>query len=139
MSLETVEALTNVYRREMLSFLQYVRHAPPYTAPTERPLATRLVEMADSERNSIGGFVDFLDRSRITVPHVGGFPTVFTNYNFIAMRKMLPLLVTDQSTGLAALERDANNLPPGPARTEVEKLLALKKMHLTELEKAIAD
>ena len=53
------------------------------------------------------------------------------------MRKLIPRLVDDEARGLAALERDAAALPPGEARTFMEKLTESKRMHLTELEKMV--
>ena len=77
----------------------------------------------------------YLDRNRITLPHVGAFPTSFTNYNFIAVGKLLAPLRQDAVRGAAELERDAITLPLGEARTLVDELAAAKRMHISELEK----
>ncbi len=126
--------LTDVYRRELLSFLQYVRQAPPYAAAADRPTVAKIQQMADEERTTVEALGEYLDRARVTLPHVGAFPTVFTNYNFVALRKILPILKNDQATGLAQLEQAAAGLPEGPDRGEIEKLVAVKRRHLTELE-----
>jgi hypothetical protein len=126
--------LSDLYRRELLSFLQYVRQAPPYAAAADRPKVVTLQQMADEERAALEALGEYLDRARVTMPHVGAFPTAFTNYNFVALRKILPILKDDQAKGLAQLERDAVGLPEGLDRGEVEKLIAVKRRHLTELE-----
>jgi hypothetical protein len=126
--------LADVYRRELLSFLQYVRQAPPYAAAADRPTVVKLQQMADEERAALKALGEYLDRARVTLPHVGAFPTAFTNYNFVALRKVLQILREDQAKGLAQLEQDVAGLPEGPDRAEVEKLVALKRRHLTELE-----
>lgn len=66
---------------------------------------------------------------------MGAFPTAFTNYNFIAIRKLLPDLIADETRGLAGLEADAAELPAGDARTWLERLAGAKRAHLTELKK----
>ncbi len=129
------ETLAALYRREMLSLLQYVRQITPYASSADKPLVARLSAMADSEGVGLEGFVNYLDRSRITMPHVGAFASAFTTFNFMAVRKLVPLLVADQKRGLADLERDLATLQPGMARDEVEKLAVRKQEHLTELEK----
>src|SRR5262249_61627081 len=66
---------------------------------------------------------------------VGAFPSSFTNYNFVVVRKLLPEVVADHTRALAELEHDLAKLPPGDVRDQVENLAAVKRMHLTELEK----
>jgi hypothetical protein len=127
--------LDRVYRREALSFLQYVRQTTPYAGPADRPLAGRLREMAATEADALERFADWLEDWHMTRPQPGAFPSAFTNYNFVAVRKLLPGIVTDHARALAELERDLATLPPGGVRDQVEGLAAMKRMHLTELEK----
>jgi hypothetical protein len=132
------DRLVEAYRRERLSFLQYVRQATPYAGPADRPLLGRVRELATAEANGLDGFAEYLDRSRVTVQYLGAFPTTFTNYNFVAIRKLLPEVIADETRGLKALERDAAELPPGDARSWLERLAKSKRLHLTELEKLSA-
>jgi len=129
------ERLVEAYRRERLSFLQYVRQATPYAGPADRPVLERVRELAGAEAAGLDGFAEYLDATRVPVPYVGAFPSVFTNYNFVAIRKLLPELAADEARGLAALDRDVSALPPGEARTWLEKLAGAKRSHVTELEK----
>src|SRR5262249_48791374 len=131
------ERLVEAYRRERLSFLQYVQQATPYADPADRPLLERVRELASAEAAGLDGFAELLDESRVTVPYLGAFPTAFTNYNVVAIRKLLPELIADEARGLKALEQDAATLPPGEARTWLEKMAEAKRMHLTELEKLV--
>jgi hypothetical protein len=123
------------YRRERLSFLQYVCQATPYAGPADRAVLERVRELAGAEAAGLDALAGYLDQSRVTVPYLGAFPSAFTNYNFVAVRKLLPELALDEARGLAALERDATCLPAGEARTWLEKLAEAKRMHLTELGK----
>jgi hypothetical protein len=129
--------LVEAYRRERLSFLQYVRQATPYAGPADRATLQRVRELARAEAADLDGFAEYLDGARVSVQYLGAFPSAFTNYNFVAIRKLLPELVADEARGLAALEGDAVALPPGEARTWLERLAAAKRLHLTELEKLI--
>ena len=129
------ERLVEAYRRERLSFLQYVRQATPYAGPADRPLLERVRELAGADATGLDGFAEYLDENRVTVPYLGAFPTAYTNFNFVAIRKLLPELVADEARGLAALEEDVAALPPGEARTWLERLAEAKRTHLTELEK----
>ena len=127
--------LVDAYQRERLSFLQYVREATPYAGPEDRAVAERVRDLANVESAALDGLADYLDRNRVTLPHVGAFPSSFTNYNFVSVRKLIRPLAAEEARGLAALERDAAALPPGEARSWLERLAESKRMHLTELEK----
>jgi len=127
--------LIDAYCREKLSFLQYVGQSVPYANPADRPIVERLYALARSEAAGLDGLADYLGANRMSVPHVGAFPSTFTNYNFIAVRKLLPHLVADEGRGLADLERDANSLPLGKDRDWIEKLSSTKRMHVGEIEK----
>jgi hypothetical protein len=134
---EANDRLVEAYRRERLSFLQYVRQATPYAGRADRPVLDRVQALAGAEAAVLDGFAEYLDQNRVTVPYLGAFPTAFTNYNFIAIRKLLPELVTDEARGLKALERDTAALPPSDGRTRLETMTAAKRMHLSELEKLV--
>ena len=131
------DRLIEAYRRERLSVLPYVRQAVPYAGPADRPLLDRVRELADAEAAALDGFVEFLDSHRVLVPYVGAFPTAFTNYNFIAIRKLIPELIVDERRGLEALQTDIAALPDGEPRARLVKLADEKRMHLTELEKLV--
>lgn len=135
MTSEMQATLFEIYRRERLSFLQYVGQATPYADPADRPMRDRVLELARVEAAQLDELADHLDRKHLTLPRVGAFPTAFTNYNFVAVRKLVPDLVADERRGLQALQHDAAALPEGDERNLIEKLAAAKQTHLNELEK----
>jgi hypothetical protein len=94
--------------------------------------------MASSEAAQLGQLVDYLDRRRVTVPYLGAFPTTFTNYNFVAVRSLVPQILADESRGLADLERELASASDGEGREWLEKLAATKRMHVAELQKLVA-
>jgi hypothetical protein len=135
---DSTDPVVRAYRRGRLSFLQYVRQALPYAGPADRPLLDRVLALADAEAADLDRLAERLDERRVVVSHLGAFPSVFTNYNFVAIRKLLPRLREDQARGLAELERDAAGLPPGHARTWLEELAEKTRMHQAELDKLMA-
>jgi hypothetical protein len=126
--------LHDIYRSEALSFLQYVRQTSPYTSEADKPLLERLRELANAELKEVESLGTYMDKARYTVPHTGAFPSVYSNYNFVNVRKLVPLLVDDHKRGLAKLEADAKGLPAGDANF-VQQMIDVKRMHLMELEK----
>lgn len=135
MTFEMQATLFEIYRRERLSFLQYIGQASPYADPPDRPMRDRVLELAHAEAAQLDELANHLDRKRVTLPRIGAFPTAFTNYNFVAVRKLVPELVAGERRGLQALQTDAAALPDGDERKLVEKLAAAKQTHLNELEK----
>jgi len=135
MTPDTQATLLEIYRRERLSFLQYVGQATPYADPADRPMRDRVLELAHAEAARLDEFGDYLEQHHVTLPRVGAFPTAFTNYNFVAVRKLVPDLVADERRGLQSLQHDAAALPEGPFRTLVQELAAAKQTRLNELEK----
>lgn len=132
------ERLVEAYRRGRLSFLQYIRQATPYAGPADRALLDSVRELAGAEAAALDALAGYLDDNRVTVPYLGAFPTAFTNYNFVAIRKLLPELIADETRGLDALEHGLATLPPGAARMWVEKLAEVKRMHRDKLAKLAA-
>lgn len=131
---ESEAALVGAFHRERLSLLQYVRQAVPYAGPADRPVLDRILAMSRTEAEHLDRLAEYLDDHRVRIPPPGAFPSPFTNYNFMAVRKVLPRLVEEESYGLAALEKAGSTLPAGEPRTWLERLAEAKRKHLSELE-----
>ena len=128
---------TEILRREHLSLLRYVCQTSPFVTAEDRPLLSRLRDFVASEGRILEAFAEVIDRQRMTLPNLGAFPTSFTNYNFVSIRKLLGPLVEDHGRHLELLEHDLGVLSSGPARDALDHLAALKRMHLTEMEKMV--
>jgi tRNA isopentenyl-2-thiomethyl-A-37 hydroxylase MiaE len=126
--------LQELFRRENRSFLQYVNEATPWAGNGDRPLVEKIRQLAAEELESLEALADWMDSKRITLPYLGAFPTTFTNYNFVAIRKLMKPLVTEQSKELADLEADAQALTDPEAKCNVEKLVELNRKHLRDFE-----
>ena len=135
MIVELETKLVEIYHRESRSFLQYVDQASPYAGTADRPVLDRVRQLARTEASELSQFADYLESNHIPLLGAGAFPMSFTNYNFVAVRKLLPELVRDESNGIRALERDAASMPSGQEREWIERLAAAKRIHVGELEK----
>lgn len=125
--------LIDAYRRERLSFLQYVAQAEPYAPPTHRALLSKIQSMAQAEAALLDRIAAYLDEQRIRLPSLGAFPIHFTHWNFVDVRRLLPELIRQQEQECQVLERDVAALPLGPARSLLDAVLAAKREHLVQL------
>lgn len=130
----TQTLLQDILRRESRSVLMYVAEAYPWTTWTQTQTLTALQQLIAEEREAIGRFGRFLVRQRLPLPYLPPFPTHFTTINFLALDFILLRSIEYERPSLAALERDVLVVKEPSARAEVEKLLALKRRHLPQLE-----
>ena len=126
--------LQDILRRESRSVLLYVDEAFPWTTLTEEKSWTTLRQLIAEERQAVTALGQFLVRQRVPLPFLPSFPVQFTTINFLAFDYVLPRLLDSERQSIAALERDLPALKNPAAHAEVEKLLALKRRHLPQLE-----
>jgi hypothetical protein len=130
----TQTLLQDILRRESRSVLMYVAEAYPWTTSMQTKALTDLQQLIAAEREAVACLGRFLVRQRIPLPYLPSYPAHFTTINFVALDFLLPRLIEHERRSIAALERDLASLKDPAARTEVEKLLALKRRHLPQLE-----
>ena len=126
--------LQDVIRREGRSFLQYAGESFPWSTVKEKESVDRLKTIVAEERAGAASLSRFLSRNRLTPPYLGAYPSYFTSYNYLALDKLLPLLVMHQQRSIQALEKDLDELQDSAARKEVQQALAMKNRHLGALE-----
>ncbi len=130
----TQTVLEDILRRESRSVLRYVAEAFPWINSTEEKSLATLQQVLAAEREAVIGLGQFLLRNRGMLPFLPSYPASFTTINFLALDYVVPLLVERERRSIAELERDLASVKGPAARAEVEKLLAVKKRHLPELE-----
>lgn len=130
----TTAVLQQAFRRESLSMLRYVGEAFPWTTLAGGGALRRLGEIVAEDREATAGLGRFLFRRHIAPSFTGSFPSAFTTINFLSLDYLLPRLAASQRKALADLERDLAAVTDAEAKTELEKLLAVKRLHLSELE-----
>ena len=122
-----------MYRRENRSFLQYVSQATPWFRDEDRPLVDKVKQLAAEETAALDKFADWMESKHIPLPHLGAFPSKFTNYNHVDIRKLMKPLVDEQRKELADLETDAGSLTDADARLAVKSLVELNRAHLSAM------
>ena len=124
--------LQEIYCRESRSFLMYLREASPWASHADQALLVKLRSASVEQSEALEHLAKYFDAHRIPLPPGGGFPMNFTNFNFVAVRSLFPLLRADFEKGIGALEKDRETLPSGPAQQVVDELLAVKRRQMSE-------
>ncbi len=122
-----------ILRREGRSLLQYVSESFPWTTADEQEPLARLQAMVREERQATGALSQFFAKREHTVPYLGSFPTSFTTINFVSLDHILPLLAEAERQSLEQLERDLPNVADVEARDLLQKMVEMKRRHLTTL------
>jgi hypothetical protein len=130
--------LQDILRRESRSVLLYVDEAFPWTTATEAKSLTTLRQIIAAERQAVTALGQFLVRQRVPLPYLPPFPVSFTTINFLAFDYVLPRLIDSERQSITTLEHDLAALKNPAAHTEIEKLLALKRRHLPQLEALVS-
>jgi hypothetical protein len=135
----TIAVVQNIVRRESRSLLQYIQEAYPWTRTDEQPVLTELAKLTAEEAKSTTGLATYLlRRLHAHLPHLGQYPQQFTSINYVGLDFLLPRLLQDQRHAIAELEKDLGKLTCTDARTQVEKVLEMKRRHLKKLEELAA-
>ena len=131
---QTYSRLQDIMRREGRSLLQYAVESFPWTvtAADERPAV--LQQAAADESEAIGELARLLMRHRLSPPYLGAYPMGFTSFNFLALDRLLPLLVQAQIRGISELHTDLAQLGDEVVRDRVRGLLRVKEANLKKLE-----
>jgi hypothetical protein len=129
--------LQDILRRESRSVLLYVAEAYPWANASEEKSLGALRQITDAEGRAVAELGQFLVRQRVPLPFLPSYPAHFTTINFLALDYVLPRLADYERRSIADLERDLAALKDPAARAAVEKLLAVKRRHLPQLEALI--
>lgn len=129
--------LQDLFRRENRSFLQYVAQATPWASDADRPLADKVRQLAAEELEALTKFAEWMESRHIGLPYLGAFPSGFTNFNFVDIRKLLKPLAAEQRKELADLEADLQAPADEDVRKQIESLIRINRDHLAALEETI--
>jgi hypothetical protein len=123
-----------IVRRESRSLLSYIGDAYPWTTVSGGPALKTLNQLIRQEKQAVTDLGRHLIRRKVTPPLLGSYPASFTSWNFIDLGALLPRLLEAQRQAVNQIQADLSKIPDVPARQEVERLLAVKKMTLQGLE-----
>ena len=131
---QTYSRLQDIIRREGRSLLQYAVESCPWTNSGADARPAVLLQAAQDEAEAGAELARLLARHRLTPPWLGAYPMAFTSFNYLALDRLVPLLVQHQLRGVAALEADLKQLDDKEVRDLVRHLLTVKQATLTKLE-----
>jgi hypothetical protein len=114
-----------------------VAEAYPWANSSEEKSLRALRQIINEESRAVTELGQFLVRQRVPLPFLPSYPAHFTTINFLALDYVLPRLADYERQSIAGLERDLAALKDPAARAAVEKLLAVKRRHLPQLEALI--
>jgi len=134
----TQALLQDIVRRASRSMLQYVGESYPWAGDNGADMLAKVKTVIAEEERAIEGSAAFLRKKRIGLPYLGSYPERFTNINYVSLDYLLPRLLDWQRRWVGILQKDAALVADPEARAEVEKLLAVARKHLDELEKLTA-
>ena len=131
---QTRDLLQDIVRRESRSVLTYVGDAYPWTTARDSRAVDALRKLIAAEAGAVAELGRFLFRRHMPVVSLGSYPSSYTSMNFVALEYLLPRLIDYERRSTAQLERDLAAVRDPEARAEVEKLLAVKRRNLPDLE-----
>jgi hypothetical protein len=131
---QTYSRLQDIIRREGRSLLQYAVESFPWTSSGTDARPAVLLQAAQDEAEAAGELARLLVRHRLTPPWLGAYAMAFTSFNYLALDRLVPLLVQHQLRGVAALEADLKQLDDEEVRDRVRGLLNVKHANLKKLE-----
>jgi hypothetical protein len=135
---QTQALLQDIVGRESRSVLLYVHDAFPWTTAAEGETLLTLRRLIATEARAVAALGQYLVRRHLPPPLPGSYPSSYTTINFLALDYLLPRLADAAQRALADLERDLDSIADAEARTEVEKLAAVKRRNLAVLEELAA-
>jgi hypothetical protein len=131
---QTYSRLQDIIRREGRSLLQYAAESFPWTVTAADVRPAVLGQAAQDEAEAAAAVARLLVRHRLTPPWLGAYPMAFTSFNFLAIDRLLPLLVQHQIRGVEELKADVAALEDEEARDAVRGLLNVKQENLKKFE-----
>jgi hypothetical protein len=131
---QTQALLQGIVNRESRSVLIYVRDAYPWATTAEEEALGKLRRLIDDEARAVAALGQYLVRRHLPPPVPASYPSSYTTINFLALDFLKPRLAEAERRSLADLERDLPAVADAEARSEVEKLAAVKRRNLAALE-----
>jgi hypothetical protein len=131
---QTQERLQEIVRREWISELMYVGKAFPWTSAAGESARMDVLRLADEERQALTALGRWMVRRHIQVDAFGSYPSSFTTINFLSLGHLLPRLLHVERSAIAELEADLAKTTDAEARSQIEKLLFVKREHAAKLE-----
>lgn len=132
-----IDELSAVLATEQRGLVRHIAAATPHVTAKTYKLFAALKRMAHQSADHAQRITEFM-QSRELEPKAVTFSTEVANYHFVTLDSVLPELIAEKMSQIAAYQRAIENLGDLPeARTQLEALLEENRAQLTELESAL--
>lgn len=132
MTADQIEIIQKVIYLEGKSFLKYLQQAQPIIPRKYREFWQRLEVCAKEESLIFEELIKQAYLQKISLPKLGDFPLSYTNYHFVEIKSLIPLIIEDHNQGLSYLNTIVHSLPT-KWKTRVEKLIQKKQETLQQV------
>jgi len=130
---EALAILARILNREASSLLQYLRGSGSWVDARSAVAASSLEQLADAEERAARVIADILRRAKIP-PAPPRFDQRFSSLNYLALDRLLPILLDHQRALLVEQQKDAAVLD-ADLRSKLQPLLEVKRKSIAEIEK----
>jgi hypothetical protein len=129
-----IAILNRHIRRTGRSLLQYAGESYPWVKDSSGlEMLRKLQAMIQEEQQDTAALIKFLVKQHVTPPYLGSYPIHFTNFNFLAVDRMLALLTEHEEQDVEELEKDLRNIKAPDVRRLLEPMLNHKEHHLDNM------
>ena len=134
-----VVVLQEQIRRTGRSLLQYATESIPWSRkPEDRAIFENILEMAKDEQVHIQDITKYLRENRQIVPHMGAHPMHFMNMNFLAVKRLVDLIIQHHQAEVAHLETVNADVTTPEVKDLLERLAVSKRKHIQQLQEWLA-
>ncbi len=135
----TVNVLNRLITVVSRSLPAYLAQAAPFVEPGDERAAEVLANIQANQQGLITRLGNAIRERRARV-EIDSFPMIYTDLNFLSLRRLLPELVKSQRRDIAIIESCARALAADPdARALAEEVLGSERAHLEQLEELLAE
>ena len=129
-----VAVLQEQIRRTGRSLLQYTTESFPWTHNAkERDILRQIHLMAKAEEAQSRLIARFLIKHRQSPPYLGAYPMHFTTMNFLAIPRLLDLIIDHQQKDIEDIVMAAPQVRDAEAKELLDRLVEIKTAHLNTL------
>ncbi len=130
----TIAILQKQIRRTGRSLLQYSCESFPYAGNSKDEEIVNLFHSMMAEENEAAGLLSaFLLKNYSGPPHLGAYPMFFTTLNYLALERLIPLIIEDHEKDIQSLKEDIAKVQDLQARNLLQQLLESKEKHVATL------
>ncbi len=127
-----LRVVQEIIYQEGRSFLRYTVDADPIIHSTQRQSWGNIASNAQKEFGLLDKLLEHFAKLKLRPPALGDYPMTFTNYHFVTLKTLFPLLIENHNKALSFLNVNLPQLPEDWQKL-VGQLVEVKKQTLEYL------